>query len=82
MEIIYKLNSSVAKIDSIKLLFRNIIILIGIFAFTYISSTGDIDYVGSDIVNPYRYYIAVYNNASFFDFIETKFLLWDKIALS
>lgn len=57
-------------VGAIKLPVSNIVILIGIILFTYIATTGEINLQGSDIINPYRYYVAVFNNANFYDFIE------------
>lgn len=41
-----------------------------LIVFTYIASSGNLNHAGSDIVNPYRYYIALKHGADFYDFIK------------
>lgn len=70
MRELFKNHPLMVMASAIKLRVNNIVILTGIIFFTYIATTGEINHQGSDIINPYRYYLAVCNNANFSDFIE------------
>ena len=48
----------------------NLYLFFTLILFTYISSTPNLVFDGSDIVNPYRYYVELTKGASFLDYVQ------------